>query len=232
MILVVTIFVVAAMLIIVVPTFQEIFDEIGTTLPALTRTVVVMSNFMTSYWYIVAVVIATLVAAVRTFAKTVAGKYFFSRLSLRLPVVKTFVVKTSSAKVGRTLSTLISSGIPLIEALEITAQTLENLRFRDEIENAKADVSMGTPLSDSLRHGKLFPPLVYQMLNIGEESGTSEHMLTKIADYYEEESEQAMQQLMSLLEPCIIILMAVLVGTIIMSVMLPLAQLYGQIGNI
>jgi len=91
---------------------------------------------------------------------------------------------------------------------------------------------MGTPLSESLRRGKLFPPLVYQMLNIGEESGSSEHMLTKIADYYEEEAEQAMQQLMGLLEPAIIILMAGLVGTIIMSVMLPLAQLYGQIGNL
>ena len=231
-IFVVTILVVAAMLIVVVPTFQEIFNEIGTTLPALTRAVVAMSNFMIAYWYIVVIVIATLVLALRAFAKTTAGKYFFSRLPLRLPIFKTFVVKTSSAKVGRTLSTLIGSGIPLIEALEITAQTLENLRFRDEVETAKADVAMGTPLSDSLRQGKLFPPLVYQMLNIGEESGNSEQMLTKIADYYEEESEQAMQQLMSLLEPSIIILMAVLVGTIIMSVMLPLTQLYGQLGNL
>ena len=231
-ILIVTIFVVAAMLIIVVPTFEEIFAQIGTTLPALTRGVVALSNFMTARWYIVLIVVIIFILAARSFAKTSAGKYFFSRLTLRLPVFKTFVVKTSSAKVGRTLSTLMGSGIPLIEALDITAQTLDNLRFRDEVENAKSDVAMGTPLSESLRHGKLFPPLVYQMLNIGEESGSSEHMLTKIADYYEEESEQAMQQLMSLLEPAIIILMAGLVGTIIMSVMLPLAQLYGQIGNL
>ena len=231
-ILVVTILVVAAMLIIVVPTFQEIFNEIGTSLPALTRGVVALSNFMTSRWYIVLAVVVGLVVGFRYFAKTSAGRYFFSRLTLRLPVFKTFVLKTSSAKVGRTLSTLIGSGIPLIEALEITAQTLDNLRFRDEVENAKSDVAMGTPLSESLRRGKLFPPLVYQMLNIGEESGSSEHMLTKIADYYEEEAEQAMQQLMGLLEPAIIILMAGLVGTIIMSVMLPLAQLYGQIGNL
>ena len=231
-ILIVTIFVVAAMLIIVVPTFEEIFAQIGTTLPALTRGVVALSNFMTARWYIVLIVVIIFILAARSFAKTSAGKYFFSRLTLRLPVFKTFVVKTSSAKVGRTLSTLMGSGIPLIEALDITAQTLDNLRFRDEVENAKSDVAMGTPLSESLRRGKLFPPLVYQMLNIGEESGSSEHMLTKIADYYEEESEQAMQQLMSLLEPAIIILMAGLVGTIIMSVMLPLAQLYGQIGNL
>ena len=231
-ILVVTILVVAAMLIIVVPTFEEIFSEIGTSLPALTRGVVAVSNFMTSHWYIVLIVLVAFIVAARSFAKTKAGRYFFSRLTLRLPVFKTFVVKTSSAKVGRTLSTLLGSGLPLIESLEITAQTLDNLRFRDEVENAKSDVAMGTPLSESLRRGKLFPPLVYQMLNIGEESGSSEHMLTKIADYYEEESEQSMQQLMSLLEPAIIILMAGLVGTIIMSVMLPLAQLYGQIGNL
>ena len=230
-ILVVTVLVVAAMLVIVVPTFQEIFNEIGTDLPALTRGVVAVSNFMTARWYVVFAVVISLIIVFRRFSKTSAGQYFFSRLALKLPVFKTFVLKTSSAKMGRTLSTLIGSGLPLIESLDITAQTMENLRFRDEIENAKSDVAIGTPLSESLRQGKLFPPLVYQMLNIGEESGSSEHMLTKIADYYEEESEQAMQQLMSLLEPSIIILMAGLVGTIIMSVMLPLAQLYGQIGS-
>ena len=231
-ILIVTILVVAAMLVVVVPTFEEIFSEIGTSLPALTRGVVAMSNFMTAHWYIVFGVLIVAIFGLRRFSKTSIGKYFFSRLTLKLPVFKTFVIKTSSAKVGRTLSTLIGSGLPLIESLEITAQTLGNLCFRDEVENAKTDVAMGTPLSESLRHGGLFPPLVYQMLNIGEESGTSEHMLTKIADYFEEESEQAMQQLMSLLEPSIIVVMAGLVGTIIISVMLPLVQLYGQIGNL
>jgi len=230
-ILIVTIVVVAAMLVFVVPTFQSIFDELGTSLPALTQFVVAASRFMTSYWYIVFAVAIAVVMSLKAFSKKTLGKQFFSALTLRLPVFKKFVVKTSSAKMGRTLSTLMGSGIPLIESLEITAQTMTNMRFMDELENAKSDVAMGTPLSESLRSGRLFPALVYQMLNIGEESGSSEQMLTKIADYFEEEAEQSMQQLMALLEPAIIVIMAVFVGTIIMAVMLPMFQLFSSIGN-
>ena len=231
-ILIVTIAVVIVMLSMVVPTFQDIFNQLDSELPGLTKAVVAASDFMSQNWYFVIGGIIVVVLILRNFAKTKTGKYFFGKVTLRLPVIKNFVTKTASAKMSRTLSTLLSAGIPLIDALEITSRTMTNVYFRDAIDNARTDVSMGSPLSETLRNSKIFPPLVYQMLTIGEETGNIDGMLTKIADYYEEESEAATQQVTAMLEPAIIIVMALLVGTIIMAVMLPLASMYGQLENL
>ena len=230
--LLVTIAVVAVMLGVVVPTFTEIFNELGSELPALTRAIVSMSDFMTTFWYLVVIGAFGLVAGIRWAANTVKGKYILNSVCLKLPVVKGFIIKTSSAKMARTLATLLGSGIPLIEAIETTAKTMSNVFFRDALDNAKSDVAMGTPLSETLRSSNVFPPLVYQMLSIGEESGNTEGMLERIADYYEEESEMATQQLMAMLEPAIIILMAVVVGTIIMAIMMPMAGIYSALENL
>ena len=231
-ILIITIAVVVVMLSIVVPTFQDIFDQLGGELPGLTKAVVAASGFMQANWYFVIGGVIVLVVLIRSFAKTTTGKYFFGGLTLKLPVIKNFVTKTSSAKMSRTLSTLLSAGIPLIDALEITGRTMTNVYFHDALDNARSDVAMGSPLSETLRNSKIFPPLVYQMLTIGEETGNIDGMLTKIADYYEEESEAATQQVTAMLEPAIIVVMAGLVGTIIMAVMLPLASMYGQLENL
>ena len=231
-ILIITIAVVVVMLSMVVPTFEDIFSQIGGELPGLTKAVVAASNFMKGHWYFVVGGLVALVILVKFFAKTKTGKYFFGKLTLKLPVVKNFVTKTSAAKMSRTLSTLLSAGIPLIDTLEITARTMTNVYFRDAIENARSDIAMGSPLSETLRNAKIFPPLVYQMLAIGEETGNIDGMLTKIADYYEEESEAATQQLTAMLEPAIIVVMALIVGTIILAVMLPLASMYGQLENL
>ncbi|MDR0905907.1 MAG: type II secretion system F family protein [Oscillospiraceae bacterium] len=231
-ILIVTVVVIGVMLTLVVPTFQDIFEQLGSELPALTLGVVAVSDFMQAYWFYVVLMLAGAVVIIRLFARSTAGRYAFGRLFLKAPVIRQFVVKTASARMARTLSTLIGSGIPLIEALEIVANTMSNIIFRDALMSARDDVSMGSTLSETLRSAKIFPPLVYQMLRIGEESGNIEGMLGKIADYYDEESEAATQALMSMLEPAIIILMAAVVGTIIMSVMLPLADMYGQLENL
>ena len=231
-ILIVMIAVVIVMLVMVIPTFQDIFAQLGSELPAITLAVVAASDFLKVYWYICVAAVAALIIAFRLFARSLPGRYLFSRLSLKLPVVKMFVVKTSSARMSRTLSTLIGAGIPLIDAIDIVADSMTNLVFRDVMVRAREDVSMGSALSETLRSARVFPPLVYQMLSIGEESGNIEGMLGKIADYYDEESEAATATLMGMLEPMIIILMALVVGVIIMSVMAPLGGMYAQLENL
>jgi type IV pilus assembly protein PilC len=231
-ILIVTIGVIAVMLVMVVPTFQDVFDQLESELPVLTQGVIAVSKFLQSYWYLVLLVVVPLILFIATFAKSIPGKYFFGSITLKLPFTKSFVTKTLSARMSRTLSTLIGSGLPLIESLEITAGTMSNLHFRDALIDAREDVAMGTALSETLRDSGIFPPLVYQMLKIGEETGNIEGMLSKIADYYEEESEAATAALMAMLEPAITIIMAAVVGVIIMSVMLPLGSMYAQLDNL
>ncbi|MEL4106315.1 type II secretion system F family protein [Oscillospiraceae bacterium WX1] len=229
---VVAVAVVIAMLTFVVPTFQQMFADLGTKLPGITLFVVALSKFMQSYWYIVVLTIILLVVFLNYFKTTDAGMRVFGKIAMKLPLFGKLTVKTASSRLARTLSTLLAAGLPLINALEITANTMTNIFFKEAILNAKEDVTMGTSLSEPLVRGGLFPPLVCHMLKIGEESGNIEAMLSKLADYYDEEVEIATQSLMAALEPAIIIFLAGVIGTIIISVILPMAQMYSGLQNI
>ncbi len=229
---VVAVVVVIALLTFVVPTFEQMFDELGTELPAITRFIVTLSGFMQKWWYLVVAGIVLLVVGLRFFRKSDAGRRVFGKLAMKLPLFGKLTVKTACSRLSRTLSTLLAAGLPLIDALEITSNTMTNVYFRDAIQDAKESVAMGTALSDPLERGKLFPPLVWHMLKIGEESGNIEAMLDKLADYYDEEVEIATQSLMAALEPAIIIFLAVIIGTIIISIISPMAQMYTGLQNI
>lgn len=229
---IVAVAVVIGMLTFVIPIFQQMFADLGTELPAITQVVVNMSKFMQKSWYIVISVIVLLVVLSRAFRKTDAGKRFFGKVSMKLPLFGKLAVKTASSRLARTLSTLLAAGLPLIEALDITANVMTNIYFKEAIQEAKEDVTMGTTLSEPLRRGKLFPALVCHMLKIGEESGNIESMLDKLADYYDEEVEVATQSLMAALEPAIIIFLSVVIGTIIIAILMPMAQMYSGLENI
>jgi type IV pilus assembly protein PilC len=224
--------VVIAMLTFVVPTFQQMFEDLGTTLPAITQVVVNMSKFMQKYWYVVIGVIAGLVIFIKYFQTTDAGKRFLGKLAMKAPLFGKLTVKTASSRLARTLSTLLAAGLPLIDALDITSNVMTNIFFKEAIADAKEDVTMGTTLSEPLYRGRLFPPLVCHMLKIGEESGSIESMLDKLADYYDDEVEVATQSLMAALEPAIIIFLAGIVGTIIIAILMPMAQMYSGLENI
>lgn len=228
----VAIVVVIAMLTFVIPTFQGIFDELGGELPGLTRAVIAASAFMQRFWYAVVAGILAVVFGIRAFKRTETGKLTNSRLALRLPLVKNLAVKTACSRFARTLSTLLGSGLPLIDSLDIVSDTMSNVLFRDALIDAKDAVSVGAPLSEPLSGGKLFPPLVCHMIKIGEETGGTEAMLTKLADYYDEEVETATQQMMAALEPMIIIVLAVVIGTIVLAVVMPMGSMYGSLGNL
>lgn len=229
--LVVIIGVVILMLVKVVPSFQETFDAAGGQLPAITLAVVAMSNFLIKRWYIFVIVIAAIAIGIRTFMKTESGAQFFGRLVIKLPVFGDMVIKQACARLARTLSTLLASGITMVGAIDIVAKIMTNRIVQVVIEDAKAEVERGVPLSQPLEQSEVFPPLLCHMMQIGEETGNMEEMLEKVADYYDEEVERATQAVSAIMEPLIIVLMACLVVPIMMAIMAPMLSIYSMAEN-
>ncbi|MDE6847428.1 MAG: type II secretion system F family protein [Lachnospiraceae bacterium] len=231
-VMLVAIAVVIVMLVFVIPRYMDMFEELGTELPAITLAVVAMSNFMQAYWFIIIPVLVAIIFAVKTWAKTNSGKHVVGKLALKIPAIKNLVVKSASAQMARTLSTLLTAGVPLVEAVDIVADTMGNIWFKEALKEAVEQIVIGVPLSQPLQTSGLFPPMVYHMIRIGEEAGSTEEMLNKLADYYEEEVEMAVQSLMAAMEPMIIIVLACIVGVLIGAVMAPMVNMYAALDNL
>lgn len=226
---VVAVAVVAVMMMYVIPNFMEMFEELGSNLPLATVIVIHISNVFIHYWYMMILGVIAIVAAYKLYVRSDGGRHAVDALKLKIPVFGKLIQKTACAQFSRTLSTLIQSGMPMIQAIEITAGTMSNVLFKDALLKAKSGVSLGLPLSRQLEQTKLFPPMVVHMIGIGEEAGSIEEMLGNIADYYDEEVEVTTQQATALMEPMIIVVMAVLVGGIIMAVYGPMIELYNTL---
>ncbi len=225
-IILVSIVVVMILLGYVIPQFESMLTDMGSELPMITLIVIAASEFVQSSWYYIILVLGGLAYFLHSWGKTDSGRRVFGRIQLRLPLFGKLAVKTASARMSRTLSTLIAAGIPLIDCIGIVANTMTNIYYRDALIESKEEVAMGTPLSESLTKSGVFPPLVCHMTKIGEEVGDMEGMLNKQADYFDEEVEVATGALMAALEPAIIVVLALIVGTIVMSVMFPMAEMY------
>lgn len=231
-VLCVALVVVVIMLVFVVPQFEAMFADMGTTLPAITVFVVNLSAYLQENWMqVIAGGLAIIFCTIKFF-KSPTGETFASVATLKIPVVNNLVSKTACARTCRTMSTLRGSGMGDLEALEITAETMSNLLFRTALLNVREEVSLGESMKDGLIAQNMFPPLMYHMVGIGEATGKIEEMMDTLAGYYEEEVEAATESLMALLEPLTIILLAVLVGGIIGSVMAPMATMYEELGNL
>ena len=224
--------VVIVMLVFVIPRYMEMFEQLGTELPGITLAVVGMSNFIQNYWFIIIPVVVAVVFVIRTWAKTNSGKHVTGKMALKIPAIQNMVVKSASAQMARTLSTLLTAGVPLIEAVDIVADTMGNIWFKEALKEAVDQIMIGVPLSQPLQTSGLFPPMVYHMIRIGEEAGSTEEMLNKLADYYEEEVEMAVQSLMAAMEPMIIIVLACIVGVLIGAVMAPMVTMYAALDNL
>lgn len=224
--------VVVVMLVKVIPSYTEMFEDLGTELPGITKAVVAASDFVMHRWFILLPVIAGIVFGIRAYTSTEAGKYFKADLGMKIPAVRNLVVKSACSQLGRTLSTLLSAGVSLVDAVDIVGDTMQNKRFYDALKVAKEEVVKGVPLSQPLEECGLFPPMMYHMVRIGEESGNTEDMLSKIADYYDEEVEMAVQSLMAAMEPMIIIVLAGVVGVLIGAVMAPMLTMYQALDNL
>lgn len=224
--------VVIVMLVFVIPRYMDMFEELDAELPGITLAVVALSNFIKNNWFIIVPVVIAIVFALKTYAKTSSGKHVFGKLQLKIPAIKNLVVKSACAQMARTLSTLLTAGVPLIEAVDIVADTMTNIWFKETLKDALEQIMVGVPLSQPLQTSGLFPPMVYHMLRIGEEAGSTEEMLNKLADYYEEEVEMAVQSLMAAMEPMIIIVLAGVVGILIAAVMAPMVNMYAALDNL
>ena len=229
---VVAVAVVIVMLVFVVPRFMDMFKELGSELPKITLAVIALSDFIKNYWFIIVPIIIAIVVAIKAYSKTPSGKHVFGKLALKIPAVANLVTKTASAQMARTLSTLLTAGVPLVEAVDIVADTMTNIWFKEALKEAVQQIIIGVPLSKPIQSSKLFPPMVYHMIGIGEEAGSTEEMLNKLADYYEEEVEMAVQSLMAAMEPLTIILLAGIVGILIAAVLAPMVNMYAALDNL
>jgi len=230
-VLVVAVGVVIVLMTTVVPNFEETFEQMGEELPFLTKAVIAVSNFMVNNIVVVLASLVFLIIFISFGRKTEPGKQFTSRVALRIPMFRNFSVKNAAAKFSMTMSTLIVSGVPLVEALEIVGNVIENRVMRDAIKGCREEVMQGIPMSEPLEASKVFPPMVTHMVKIGEETGTTEQMLDKVAEYYESEVEEATKRLTSAMEPLIIVVLAVVVGGVVGAIMMPMLSIYQNVGN-
>lgn len=216
----------------VIPRYMKMFEGYDFKMPALTVGLMKMSDFVIDHVVIIIAIIVAIVFGIHKWKQTDAGKEFFGKLAIKLPVFKKLNIKIYASMFSRTLSTLLLAGIPMMDALDNVAKTMKNVLYREELLRAKDEVSKGIPLSEPLKRGGMFPPMVVHMLSIGEETGEIEAMLDKLADYYDEEVEMSTQTILAFMEPVIIIFMAVIVVILIAAIMGPMLTLYNDVGNL
>ena len=223
--------VVAVLLLYVVPIFQGMFKDFGSALPAPTQFVVNLSEALKKYWWLVAGVITGVGVGFRKFYHTARGRVIVDDIVLKLPVFGDLIRKTGVARFTRTMATMMASGVPILEALEIVAKTAGNKTIESAIMKTRTALSQGKTLAEPLAETKVFPSMVVQMIAVGESTGALDTMLSKIADFYEEEVDQAVDTLMSLIEPALMAFLGVVVGGLVITMYLPIFKLAGAAGG-
>ena len=226
----VAIIVSAILLVFVVPQFQQVFQSFGADLPAFTLMIIAASDFMIAYWWLVLIVVVGTIFAFIFFKKrSLAFAHFLDRLMLKIPVVGQILHNASIARFARTLGVTFRAGVPLVEALDIVAGATGNTVYETAVHRIKNDVAVGYPLNMSMKQVNLFPHMVVSMTAIGEEAGALDTMLLKVAEFYEEEVDNAVDALSSLLEPLIMIIIGIVVGSMVIGMYLPIFKLAAAI---
>ena len=211
---------------------MKMFEDMNMELPAITLAAKAMSDFMLRRWYILFGIFLLLFGLGTAYKNSSKGRMYLAQMSLKLPIFGKLIIKSACSRYARTLGTLLTAGIPLLDAIDMTARTMENLIFKKVLYDAKEEVSRGVPLSEPLMASGLFPPMVYHMTKIGEETGDLEAMLTKIADYYDDEVEISSQSMTAAMEPMIIIVLALVVGVLVLAIMQPMFAMYDQLDTL
>lgn len=224
--------VIAVMLLFVIPIFIDMFADLDIEMPAITMFVMNSSKWMTSHWYVVLAIIVGVVAAYKLIYKTTQGRLTIDRIKMKMPLFGKLTVKTACSQFARTMSTLLMSGISTIDALETTSKIVNNIHYTNAMLKAREEVMKGVPLSEPLEASGIFPPMVYHMTGIGEETGNVEEMLEKMADYYDEEVEMTTQSVLAAMEPIIILFMALIIGTLVIAVIWPIKSMYDGLDNL
>ncbi|HSQ03119.1 MAG TPA: type II secretion system F family protein [Burkholderiales bacterium] len=220
---------ITVLLIFVIPVFENMFGSVGLALPLPTRIVIGMSQFLKGYWYLVAGGIAAVVWSVRRYYNTSGGKLTIDRAMLRMPVLGDVLRKSAVSRFTRTLGTLISSGVSILDGLEITAKTAGNRVIQDAIMASRASIAGGDTIAAPLQKSAVFPPMVISMIAVGEQTGGLDEMLSKIADFYDEEVDAAVSGLLSLLEPVMIVFLGVVVGGMVVAMYQPIFDMINAV---
>lgn len=230
-VVVIAIAVLLVMSMFVVPKFAEMFADIGSELPGVTKSVMALSNFLMTKWYILFAIVAGVFVLAKAYGQTNQGKHVYGKIAVNIPIFGKLSRKSNAAKFARTMSTLVASGMGITSAIEITAKTMKNVLYQDALNNAKLEVEQGIPLSVPIRKSSEFPPMVHNMLAIGEETGNVENMLDKVADYFEEETELMTSSMSELLQPIIIVLLGGIVAWMVLAMYSPMISMYGDMGS-
>ena len=218
------------LLVFVIPVFEKMFASVGMALPLPTRVVIGMSRFLQGYWWAVIAALVAIVFAVKKYYETPDGKLAIDRMLLRMPVLGDVLRKSAVSRFTRTLGTLIGSGVSILDGLEITAKTAGNRVIQDAIMESRASIAGGETISAPLQKSAVFPPMVISMIAVGEQTGGLDEMLSKIADFYDEEVDAAVSGLLSLLEPIMIVFLGVVVGGMVVAMYLPIFDMVNAAG--
>ena len=223
--IVVMIVVLIVMMTKIIPNFLKAFEDMDAELPKLTQGVMAVCEWFKSWWWVPLLVLAVLIVGGVLFHRTNKGKHFFGWLARKTPVVGNLTVKTACATFCRTMEVLIGSGLTLTDSMDLAASNMGNIYYLEAIRDARALVAEGTPLRESLVRTGIFPPMVSNLVGVGEETGDLQSMMGKVADYYDEEVDEATKKLLNLMEPAIIIFMAVFVVIIVLAIYLPMINM-------
>ncbi|MFA4947188.1 MAG: type II secretion system F family protein [Candidatus Krumholzibacteriia bacterium] len=219
------------MLIFIIPTFAQMFKDFGGELPMPTKIVMGLSNFLKANWWLLVGVTVGAAIALRRYYKTVAGHYRIDKLSLRMPILGSVIRKAAVARFTRTLGTLVSSGVPIMNGLEITARTSGNKVVEEAILKTRTSISEGNTIAEPLKESGVFPPMVVQMIGVGEQTGALDEMLEKVADFYDSEVDAAVNALTSIIEPIMIVVMGGIVGGMLIAMYLPMFKLVSVVSG-
>ena len=227
--IIVSVAVVVFLLTKVMPTFIGMFDSSGTALPGPTRYLLKMSARLENYWYVYAIVIPLVIVIVKFYIKSPSGKMFFDSIKIKFPGLKKTNIKIITSRFTRTLSTLLSSGIPLIQALEVVCRVVGNMVVSKGLEKGIENIKKGVSLSSTIKEIGVFPPMVYSMISVGEESGSLDEILLKTADFYDEEVETSLDKMTTMLEPILIVIMAFIIGFIVIAMAMPMFDMVNTV---
>lgn len=227
----VAVVVVGVILYFVIPTFAKMFADFGSDLPGPTKVVIALSNFVKKYIIVIVAGIAAFIFAVKKYYATKNGRKTLDRMALRAPIIGPLIRKVSVAKFTRTLGTLVSSGVPILDGLDIVARTAGNVIVEEAIMKVRQSISEGKTIAEPLAQSGVFPPMVVQMISVGEATGAMDAMLTKIADFYDDEVDNAVAAMTAMLEPMLMVFLGVVVGGLVIAMYLPIFKIAGAVAQ-
>lgn len=217
------------LMVLVIPKLESVFLESGVSLPLSTRVLIGTANILSSYWYLIIIVIIATVIFVRYYLKTDAGSLVFGRILISVPVLKDLFINIYMSRFARTLGMLVGAGVPIIQAVQISSEVINNLVYKNILLKVSADIERGIPISQPLEKSPEFPPIVSQMIAVGEQTGKLDNILISLTSFFEEETSKRVSIVTSLLEPILLVIVGVGVGVIVFSIIVPIYQISGSV---